>query len=308
MVDVGVSVHESVLVPDVAARRALLDRVAGAGLDHVTVGDHVSFHGGAGFDGLVAATAALCAHDRLGVLVGVYQLALRHPMVVARQLASVAQLAPGRLVLGVGAGGEDRAEVANCGVDPATRGRRLDESLGLLRQLATGAPVDHKGEFFTLEDAAVVPAPDPAVPLVVGGGSDAALRRAAERGDGWLGMFCSARRFARSRADVIERRAAAGRDGPGWFGLSVWCGLDENGATARTVLGERMQALYRLPPEKFANVTAAGTPEQVADWLAPYVEAGAGSISIVPAARSVEAGVELAGEVRRHLEEKAGIA
>jgi alkanesulfonate monooxygenase SsuD/methylene tetrahydromethanopterin reductase-like flavin-dependent oxidoreductase (luciferase family) len=301
MVEVGVSVHESVLVRDVAARRALLDRVAAAGLDHVTVGDHVSFHDGTGFDGLVAATAALCAHDRLPVLVGVYQLALRHPMVVARQLASIAQLAPGRLVLGVGAGGEDRSEVTNCGVDPATRGRRLDESLGLLRQLATGAPVDHKGEFFTLDHATVLPAPDPAVPLVVGGGSDAAIRRAAELGDGWLAMFCSARRFARSREDVVERRAEAGKDGPGWFGLSVWCGLHENGATARTVLGEHMQALYRLPPEKFANVTAAGTPEQVAEWLAPYVEAGAGSISIVPAARSVEAGVELAGEVRRLL-------
>jgi len=100
---------------------------------------------------------------------------------------------------------------------------------------------------------------------------------------------------------VLERRAKAERQGPGWFGLSVWCGLDEDGTTARTVLGGRMQALYRLPPERFVNVTAAGTPEQVAEWLAPYVDAGAGSISIVPAARSVEAGVELAGEVRRLL-------
>jgi alkanesulfonate monooxygenase SsuD/methylene tetrahydromethanopterin reductase-like flavin-dependent oxidoreductase (luciferase family) len=147
---VGVSVHDSLMQADPDARRTLLDGVEGAGLDHVTLGDHVSFHGGNGFDGLVSATAVLATNDRLRVLLGVYQLALRHPLVVARQLASLAQIAPGRLTLGVGVGGEDRTEVSNCGVDPSTRGRRVDESLGLLRQLATGEAVDHVGEFFTL--------------------------------------------------------------------------------------------------------------------------------------------------------------
>ena len=109
------------------------------------VGDHVSFHDGTGFDGLTAATAALSGSDRLPVLVGVYLLALRHPLLTARQLASISQLAPGRLVLGAGVGGEDRSEVSNSGVDPATRGRRLDECLQVLRALASGDAVDHQG-------------------------------------------------------------------------------------------------------------------------------------------------------------------
>src|ERR1035441_10399069 len=145
MSQVGISVHDSLMVADPARRRALLSMVETAGLDYVCVGDHVSFHDGTGFDGLTAATAALSGSDRLPVLVGVYLLALRHPLLTARQLASVSQLAPGRLVLGAGVGGEDRSEVSNSGVDPATRGRRLDECLQVLRALASGDAVDHQG-------------------------------------------------------------------------------------------------------------------------------------------------------------------
>jgi alkanesulfonate monooxygenase SsuD/methylene tetrahydromethanopterin reductase-like flavin-dependent oxidoreductase (luciferase family) len=300
VIEVGVSVHDSLMVPDPDARRRLLDAVTAAGLDHVTLGDHISFHGGTGFDGLVAATSVLSTHDTLRVLLGVYQLALRHPLVTARQLASLSQIAPGRLTLGVGVGGEDRSEISNCGVDPATRGRRLDESLGLLRRLATGEAVDHGGEFFALEAAAVLPPPDPVVPLVIGGAGDAAVRRTAELGDGWLGIFCTARRFAETRTRILD--AAAERDRtPDWFGVSVWCGLDQDPVLARSRLGSEMQALYRLPPEKFGHLTAAGTPEQVAEFLAPYVEGGAGNVSIIPVAGSPVEGVAAAGEVRRLL-------
>ncbi|MCW2867876.1 MAG: hypothetical protein JWR20_2064 [Marmoricola sp.] len=294
---VGVSVHDSLMQADPDSRRALLDGVEAAGLDHVTLGDHVSFHGGTGFDGLIAATAVLSTHDRLQVLLGVYQLALRHPLVVARQLASLAQVAPGRLTLGVGVGGEDRSEVSNCGVDPSTRGRRMDESLGVLRRLATGEAVDHEGEFFRLEHAAVLPPPTPAVPLVIGGAGEPAVRRTAEVGDGWVGIFCTARRFAETRTQILDRAAELDRH-PDWFGISVWCGLGEDARTARDRLGSEMQALYQLPPEKFGHLTAAGTPEQVADHLAPYVEAGATTVSIVPVAGDAAEGVAMAGQVR----------
>ena len=90
---VGISVHDSLMVADPVRRRSLLSRIEQAGLDYVCVGDHVSFHDGTGFDGLTAATAALC-EGRLPVLVGVYLLALRHPMLTARQLASISRPAP----------------------------------------------------------------------------------------------------------------------------------------------------------------------------------------------------------------------
>ena len=80
---------------------AYLARIDEAGIDHVCCGDHVSF-AGKGFDGLVQATALAMLHPRLPIYVGLYLLPLRHPVLVARQLADIERLAPGRLVFGVG--------------------------------------------------------------------------------------------------------------------------------------------------------------------------------------------------------------
>jgi len=100
-------------------RASLVARIVDAGLDHVFVADHVSFHVGMGMDGLINAATLTALDERLKVCVGVYLLALRHPVTVARQLATLAESAPGQLLLGVGVGGEDRNEIAMCGVDPA---------------------------------------------------------------------------------------------------------------------------------------------------------------------------------------------
>jgi alkanesulfonate monooxygenase SsuD/methylene tetrahydromethanopterin reductase-like flavin-dependent oxidoreductase (luciferase family) len=298
MVKIGVSVHDQVLSVPAEQRRELLGRIADAGLDHVVVADHVSFHGGTGFDGMVGAAAALATEDRLAVLIGVYQLALRHPMTVARQLASLSEMAPGRLTLGVGVGGEDRSEVSNCGVDPATRGRRIDESLGLLRRLANGEKVDHAGEFFTIEGGAVLPAQKPEVPILIGGKSDATIRRTVESADGWLAMFVSARKFAEFVAQIAEVATERGRPVPDQHGFQVWVGLADDAAVARECVAAKMQELYKLPFEKFERLCPAGTPAQVADFLRPYVESGARSINLVPCSTSWEAGVEAVAEVK----------
>jgi alkanesulfonate monooxygenase SsuD/methylene tetrahydromethanopterin reductase-like flavin-dependent oxidoreductase (luciferase family) len=297
---IGLSVFDSARDPSPDRRRRLLSRIDEAGFDHVAVGDHVSFHGGVGFDGLVSAASVLCSHDRLAVHLGVYLLGLRHPMLAARQLATLSEIAPGRLVLGVGVGGEDRSEISNSGVDPATRGRRLDETLDLVRALLSGEEVTHRGEFFELDRARILPAPVPAIPIVVGGRGDAAIGRAAVRGDGWLGVFCSARRFASTRERVLLAAESVGRK-PAWFGMNVWCGLDADPARAESLVAAKMTALYRLPRERFGNLAPAGTPAMVADWLRPFVESGARILTLTVAAESTEAGVDHAAEVRRLL-------
>jgi alkanesulfonate monooxygenase SsuD/methylene tetrahydromethanopterin reductase-like flavin-dependent oxidoreductase (luciferase family) len=300
-VQLGIAVNDELFNPDGAARRAVLEHMGEAGLDHLTVGDHISFHGGTGFDGFVAATTALAAHDTLKVLIGVYLAGLRHPMATARSLATLSSLAPGRLVLGVGVAGEDRTEVSNMGVDPSTRGRRMDETLGLIRRFATGESVDHEGEFFRLEDARILPPVEPRVPIVIGGAGDVAVRRTAAYGDGWLGMWCSARRYGATHQQLLEACAEAGRDAPTFAGLNMWVGLGQDPTSARTRLGERMSRLYNLPAEKFQHITAAGRPEDVAEFLAPYVEAGARTLTLVPVADDVHTAIELSGEVRRLL-------
>lgn len=297
----GIALNEDLLIPDHLERKRILEDISGAGLDHVTSGDHISFHGGTGFDGMLSAMAILATNPSLDVLIGVYLAGLRHPMATARQLATMSQIAPGRLVLGVGVGGEDRSEISNAGVDPATRGRRLDETLGLLRRLASGEAITHEGEFFSLTDAQIVPAPEPVVPLVVGGAGDVAVARTAEHGDGWLGIFCSSRRYAETVEKIRAATAELGRPDPAWFGISMWCGLGTDGDRARALLGERMNTLYSLAPEKFQHVTAAGSAEHVAEAFVPFVDAGARHLTIVSVADSVRDGIEQAGEVRRLL-------
>ena len=279
--------------------QATLGRVAGQGVDHVCVGDHVSFFVGAGSDGLITATSLLSAQAELPVYVGLYLLPLRHPVPVARQLATIAQLAPGRLTLGVGIGGEDRHEIEVCGVDPKTRGRRMDESLQILRGLADGTPVTFDGEFFSLQDALIVPAPAPPIPLIVGGRSDAAVRRAARLGDGWLGIWVSPRRFATVRDQIAHEATQAGRDASGFeHALNVWCGFAPTREAAREPLASQMQAFYQMPFEPFERYSPYGTPEQVAEFLSPYIEAGCSTFNVIPCARDQESAIAAVGELR----------
>src|ERR1700749_4863737 len=160
-ISVGISDQDGFTTADPRVRQRLLRRVADVGLDHVTMGDHVSFHGGTGFDGMITASTLLASHDRLPVLIGVYLLGLRHPVLAARQLSTLAQTAPGRLTLGVGVAGEDRAAASNTGVVPATRGRGLEGALPLVRRLLAGEEVTFSGEFFRLDAARILPSPQP---------------------------------------------------------------------------------------------------------------------------------------------------
>jgi alkanesulfonate monooxygenase SsuD/methylene tetrahydromethanopterin reductase-like flavin-dependent oxidoreductase (luciferase family) len=301
-VQVGTFLPPEALTEPLPQRRALLERIAEQGIDHVAVGDHVSFFTGLGFDGLIYASSLLGAHPTLEVHVGVYLLALRHPTLVARQLADLSILAPGRLVLGVGVGGEDRHEFEVCGVDPATRGVRTDESIDVVRALLTGEPVDHDGAHFSLRDARIVPAPLSPIPIIVGGRSDAAVARAARRGDGWLGIWVSARRFAAVTSDIAEQAAAAGRGDVRWrHGLQLWCGFGPTAEEGRAVLALRMEAMYQTSFDAFAKYSPCGTPADVAEFLAPYIEAGCRSFNLIPCAGDAEEAIAGVAEVRRAL-------
>jgi len=298
---VGMLASPEILRAPVSERAGHFGRVVDAGCSHVFVADHVSFHVGIGMDGLVQAALIAGLEPRLQVVVGVYLLALRHPVPVARQIATLCESAPGRLVLGVGVGGEDRHEIEICGVDPRTRGRRTDECLTVLQGLLSGEPISHAGEFFEFDSARIVPAPDPAVPIVVGGRSDAAIRRAGRLGDGWLGVWCSPERFARAAAEVDEHASAAGRSVPEHHGLQVWLSVDANRDRARTRLARGMESIYRVPFERFEKYSPYGEPGEIADFLARYAPAGCRFFNLMPLAESVEAGIDAIAEIRERL-------
>lgn len=286
---------------DLPRRRTTVAALEAAGLDHLVVGDHVSFLGGLGFDGLVQAGHLLALSDMLPVHVGVYLLALRHPLPVARQLADLQALAPGRLVFGVGIGGEDRHEYRICGVDPATRGARTDESLVLLRRLLRGEPVTAAGRFYPVVDARVLP-PAAGLPIVVGGRSAAAVRRVALLADGWLGIWVSPERFRSVTAQVAEQAEAAGRPVTSWrHGLQVWCGFGRTRESATRPLAVAMEEMYGTSFSSFARYSPAGTAQDVAEALLPYVEAGCSSLNLIPRADDRDEALSGVAEVRRLL-------
>ena len=286
---------------DPAAARAFLARADAAGIDHVCCGDHVSFISGAGFDGLLQATALAMLHPTLPVHCGLYLLPLRHPVLVARQLADIQRLAPGRLTFGVGVGGEDRHEVAICGVDPATRGRRMDECLTIVRQLQTGAPVTFHGRFFDVDEAVIAP-PAAGIPIIVGGRSDAAIRRAGRLGDGWLGIWNSPRRFAAAVELAAVAASRAGRPAPpARHAMQVWCGLADSREAARSCLAPAMEAFYQIPFERFERYCPYGTPDDVAGFLAPYVAAGCTEFNLIPQAPDHDQAVTAVAAVRKLL-------
>jgi len=201
---------------DAAEWRRLIARAEAAGLDHIAVGDHISFRAGAGADGLLAASTVLGVSDRLSANTAVYLLPLRHPVLVARQLADISIRAPGRFMFGVGIGGEDRHEIEVCGIDPGTRGRRMDECLQAIRQLLTGQPVDFEGQIIRLSQAQIIPPVAKPILVIVGGRSDAAIGRAGRYGDGWFGIWVSAGRYQQAIAQMKQAARDAGRGMVPW--------------------------------------------------------------------------------------------
>jgi probable F420-dependent oxidoreductase len=137
-------------------------------------------------DAWVASAALGQATTRLKFLPLVYVLPMRHPVHVAKQVASAEVFAPGRVILGVAAGWL-REEFELVHQDFATRGLRTDEMLEVIRLLLSGRDVEYEGKVYALPRVRMRPTPAADVPVMIGGDSEAALRRAA-RHDGWLGV------------------------------------------------------------------------------------------------------------------------
>jgi len=276
------------------------------GLDGLIAGDHVTFYG-YGNDGLITLTAAAAVTERIELKTAVYLLPLRHPVPVALQVAQLDQLSMGRFVLGIGVGGEDPHEFWSSGVDPATRGARTNEAIEVLKRLWTEDGVTYAGTHFQLDDVTVYPKPFRPVPIFVGGRSDAALRRAGRLGDGYTGIWLTPERFREAAQRIAESALAAGRD-PGEIelGMQYWTSVSDDRDEARALVSEGMESTYRMPFERFERYTPFGAPGEIAEYLAPFIEAGARHINLVPVQDSPEAAMEAAAKVREALRAGSG--
>lgn len=280
-----------------AARRA-----EALGLDGIVAGDHVTFHG-YGNDGLITLTAVAAVTERLALRTSVYLLPLRHPVPVALQAAQLDQLSQGRLILGVGLGGEDPHEFTSCGVDPRARGARTDEALQILRRLWTEDHVTFPGRHFDLHDVTLYPKPWHPIPLVIGGRSDAAFRRAGRFGDGYTGIWQSVDRFRQAAGLIAQAANDAGRDPSAIeLGMQFWMTVAADRTRARAALAPAMEGMYRVPFERFERYSPFGTTADVAEFIARYVEAGARHVNLIAVQATPEENVEAAAEVRAALQ------
>jgi probable F420-dependent oxidoreductase len=232
--------------------------------------------------------------ERLRVGSAVLVLPLYHPVVVAKQLADLDARSGGRLTVGVGVGGDFAGEFAAVGVPVGERGPRTDEAMDVMRALWSGEPVTHHGRFVDLDGVELRPVADPGgttgrpggPPLVVSGRKPPAMRRAARRGDGWMPYLVSPDAYARSVATVRAEAEAAGRDLAAfeWM-LYLYCSVRPDGDRARDDVASFLGRAYGDKPGAMLDrIAPAGTPEEVAAKVQPYVDAGARHIVISPAA------------------------
>ena len=161
-------------------------------------------------DPWVAVGAMAAVTTTLRFMTNVYILPLRNPFVVAKAVGTAAVLSGDRVSLGVGAGWM-KEEFDQLEQPYSARGKRMDEMIDVLRVLWSGGMVEHHGDVYDFDPLEMRPAPSEPIPIIIGGHSDAALRRAAERGDGWIGVAYSVEELLEHCERLRQLREDAGR-------------------------------------------------------------------------------------------------
>jgi probable F420-dependent oxidoreductase len=171
-------------------------------------------------DPFVAAAAMGAVTSRIRFYTQVLKLSPRNPVLLARQIGSVAVLTGNRFGLGVGLGWSPE-EARWCGGEFDHRGARADEAIEIIKLVLGGGMVDFHGEYYEFGKLAMSPAPSEPVPVYVGGHTDAALRRAARAGDGWTSAMITFDELGDVLARLATLRAEYGRTGP--FEIQAVC-------------------------------------------------------------------------------------
>lgn len=235
----------------------------------------------------LARLAAVSRRARLGT--SILLLPLYPPAIVAKQIADLDAYTGGRITLGIGVGGEYPQEFRACGIPLKERGRRTDEIMALLRRMWTAEEFSHPGPFYPMEQVRIHPPPaqGTALPIVVAGRKEPAMRRAALLGDGWMPYLYSPRQYRESVARIRQLASEAGRklDAFDWeVFLFTHVGDDPESARAETAgfLGGTYNQDFRPMVDR---VAAAGTPEGVAARVQEFVDAGARHVVFTLAVR-----------------------
>jgi len=208
------------------------------------------------WDPILTLTWAAACTRRVGLGTSVLVLPMRHPLPLAKELATLQNLSEGRLILGAGVGWlEDEFEAL--GVPFRERGRRMDEGIAMIRAVWTDDPVSFEAKYIPaiIDDMRILPKPEKPIPVWIGGTSEPALRRAA-RLDGWHGSRCTP-----EQAAPFVGRLRAERPEPE-FAISLRYGWDsrDDGALRARLDGYAAVGVGHVLVEPSAR--------ELSDWLA----------------------------------------
>ncbi len=257
--EVGAGVDELAAVARVADETGFL---------YVAVCDHVAISDAAAaamstewWDTIATLSYLAAVTERVRLLSHVYVLPYRHPLVTAKAWMTLDALSKGRAILGVGAG-HLASEFEVLGIDFDRRGALLDEAIDAVRATLIDERPVHEGAAWSFSGHGQRPRPvQERVPIWVGGSSAAAMRRAAERGDGWLPQGPPAVGMAEGIKRIVEHRHATVGDEP----------ID---------LGALSGSLYVGEPAWDVGRAVTGPPARIAAYLRSYADMGANHVQV----------------------------
>ncbi len=282
--------------------KRLVELMTAHNYDSVWTGDHVAFTGPIP-DPLTVLTYLSALNPNLTYGTSVYLLPLRNPAAVAKMVTTVDRLmGAGHFVFGVGVGGEFPPEYEACGVPVNQRGGRTNEAIEVMRRLWTEAKVAHRGKYFSFGEISMEPKPATpgGPPIWVGGRAEAAMRRAARLGDGWIPYVVTPKRYAEGLEFIAREADKAGRKFER-FGTSIFLfatlgsSYEQAHDVATELLSKRYAMNFREPARKYA---AMGRPSEVAERIGEFIKAGVRHVGldIVCHARDRDAQIEQFGK------------
>jgi probable F420-dependent oxidoreductase len=248
--------------------------------------------------------AAACT-ERLRVGCAVFVTTLHSPVHLANSLATLDQLSGGRLDVGVGSGGPRGGIFPAFGLAPERYIARFTEGIALMKALWTEDPVTFKGEFWQVQNAGMHPKPfqKPHPPIWMGGGAEAALRRAVRLGTGFFGAGSSPTpRFAEQVRTVRQLLAESGRDAAAFpIAKRIYTLIDDDAERARNRMNDALASIYGARIEAIEAAAVAGTPADLVRGVQKVIDAGAELVLFTQVGDPAEQMERLAAEVIPHL-------
>ncbi len=250
------------------------------GFAFVSTGEHVFFHGPIG-NGLISLAAAAGATSTIRLMSAITLVPLYPAALLAKLVSTLDVVSGGRFEMGVGVGGEYEREFVACGVPRSERGARTDEALAVLQMLWADDHVSFDGRFTQLQDVTLSPKPlqSGGPPVWISGRSDAAMRRAARFGTGWLPYMYTPEKLQTSLTAIAGHAEKFARTAPVKPGIFLFFAVHEDHATAVKMATDRLSVQYNQDFSGLVGKYAlAGDPEYCVRRLREYVDAGAQTV------------------------------